>query len=98
MRTRLSLIRTTKTSFSCTLKGKRSKSTMSKVLSQDTQFTSIDLIRQAIEMQGFTPVFAEGLGLMQFDGYAGQKFEANVGIRKANYTAVTKGHTYGDLG
>jgi len=71
---------------------------MSKILEQQTVFTDIDVIREALAQQGFTPVFREGYPLHTMQGYAGTTFKANVGVTKANFSAVTGLHTYGDLG
>lgn len=71
---------------------------MSKVLSQETQFTDIHLIRLALEQQGFTPVFQEGYPSMEMQGYKNQVFQANLGVTRANWQLVTTQFTYGDLG
>ncbi len=71
---------------------------MSKILEQDTEFTDIDVIREALEQQGFSPVFEPGYALKTMHGFQGSRFKANVGVTKANFTEVTGLHTYGDLG
>lgn len=71
---------------------------MSKILEQQTEFTDIDVIREALVQQGFSPVFGEGYPLRTMHGYAGTTFRANLGVTKANFSAVTGLHTYGDLG
>lgn len=71
---------------------------MSKILEQDTEFTDIDVIREALEQQGFSPVFKPGYAARSMHGFQGATFEANLGVTKANFTVVTGLHTYGDLG
>jgi hypothetical protein len=71
---------------------------MSKVLACETQFTDMDTIRQALEQQGFTPVYQEGYPSFTMKGYSSQTFQANLGVTKANFTEVTKEFTYGDMG
>ena len=71
---------------------------MSKILQQETQFTDIDIVRQALEQQGFSPVYDENYAERVMQGYAGQTFKANLGVTRANFLAVTKIGTYGDLG
>lgn len=71
---------------------------MSKILEQDTEFTDIDVIREALEQQGFSPAFKQGYAARTMHGFAGATFRANLGVTKSNFTAVTGLHTYGDLG
>lgn len=71
---------------------------MSKILEQETEFTDIDVIREALEQQGFSPVFNPDYTPRTMHGYAGQTFKANVGVTRDNFTEVTGLHTFGDLG
>ena len=72
--------------------------TMSKKLTTGTTFTEIDLIREALEQQGFTPVFDSAYPSQTMRAFAGTSFRANVGVTSENFTEVTGLHTYGDLG
>jgi hypothetical protein len=71
---------------------------MSKILEQETPFTDIDVIREALELQGFTPLFNADYALRTMQGFRGTTFKANVGVTSENFTGVTGLHTYGDLG
>ena len=71
---------------------------MSKILEQETQFTDIHIIREALEQQGFTPVFNADYTARTMQGYQHQKFKANVGVTSDNFKKVTGLHTFGDLG
>jgi hypothetical protein len=71
---------------------------MSKILEHETEFTDIDVIREALEQQGFSPVFNKGYTARTMRGFAGTTFKANLGVRSDNFTEVTGLHTYGDLG
>jgi hypothetical protein len=72
--------------------------TMSKKLTTGTTFTEIDLIREALEQQGFSPVFDSAYTPQTMRAFAGTSFRANVGVTSENFTEVTGLHTYGDLG
>lgn len=71
---------------------------MSKILEQETPFTDIDVIREALELRGFSPVFHPDYALRTMHGFRGTTFKANVGVTTENFTEVTGLHTYGDLG
>lgn len=71
---------------------------MSKILEEETEFTDIDVIREALELQGFSPVFNPDYALRTMQGFRGTTFKASVGVTSENFTEVTKLHTYGDLG
>lgn len=71
---------------------------MSKILEQQTQFTDIEVIREALEQQGFAPVFEADYTAREMQGYAGATFQANVGVTRGNFMTVTGLHTYGDMG
>src|SRR5208282_4692936 len=71
---------------------------MSKILQQGTVFNDIECLHQAITESGLTAICNENYDLLTMEGFNGQTFQANVGIKKDNFREVTEMFTYGDLG
>ena len=70
---------------------------MSKILKCETEFTDIDIVRQALELQGFSPIYQEGYPELLMNGYT-ESFKANLGVSRADYQKVTGIHAFGDMG
>jgi len=70
---------------------------MSKILEQGTVFNDIECLHQAVTESGLTAICTDNYSMVTMEGYT-EQFQAELGIRKANFREVTGQFTYGDLG